>query len=291
MKFVRRDMGEAADASSGGGGRGLLREITVLVTLVLGLSAALFWVVGGIVELVLPRISFAREQSWFRGVQLPIPLRVAVAGDSDELRRVEMVLHRLQENDQVPALDYRIVVLQDDKPNAFAFPGGTIGVTRGLLDLLNDDFSLAFVLGHEIGHTAQRDPLRAIGRRFGRALAWAIVFGNGGGDSVSEHVTTLLELRHSRAAELGADRFGLQLVQATYGTMEGTDRLFTWLEARQHIPTWGAMLTTHPDPGDRLVELRRYANELGASLAPRDSAAFGGSEFRGPEGERAESAQ
>ena len=66
MKFVPRDMGEAADASSAGPG-GMRREIAIL----LGASAlfltVVYFSIGWVVELALPRISVERERAWFGG--------------------------------------------------------------------------------------------------------------------------------------------------------------------------------------------------------------------------------
>ena len=179
------------------------------------------------------------------------------------MTKARAVLARLTAEPGVPGYNFELVVLPGDEPNAFAIPGGTIGVTRGLLDLLkDDDIALAFVLGHELGHFAHRDQLRGLGRQIGRALLWSLLFGDGGGDILSDQLPTLLDLRHSRAAEAAADRHGLRLVLGTYGTAEGADRLFSWLEAQGASPRWAAMFATHPTPADRIQALRDYASEL-----------------------------
>lgn len=255
MKFVRRELGEAAEASNPGA-PAMRREIVVLAVALLVLVAAVYASVGWIVELALPRISVARERAWFGAWKIPQP--PAKPGDEAEAwARAEAVLERLRAQPGVPALDYRLHLLKDETPNAFAFPGGSIGVTRGLLRVCGDDeVALAFVLGHELGHFAHRDHLRAFGRVAGRAIAWAVIFG-GEQDLFSAQATQLMELGHSRAQEEAADAFGLRLVQASYGRSEGAERLFRWLAERETTPAWAAWLRTHPMTSERVEKLQR----------------------------------
>jgi Zn-dependent protease with chaperone function len=271
MKFVQRDLGSAAEASSGGGRTGWWREVLMLGSALLALTLGLWFGVGWIVEWTLPLISVETERKWF-ATFTPAPagqhadLSAPLAA---RLERAQAALTRLQADSSVPRFEYRLFVLPDREPNAFAFPGGSIGITSGLLELLEeDDAAMAFVLGHELGHFAHRDQLRGIGRALGRSLAWAIIFGDGGGGLLNTHLTNLLELRHSRSQEREADYYGLELVHRVYGTTRGTDRLFMWLERRERSPAWMQMLRTHPQPAGRLADLRAYASRLQAGTSP-----------------------
>ena len=269
MKFVRRELGESAEASSGEGGPGLRREILVMGGGLLVLVLALWFGIAWATELILPLISPGTEQKWFGGFSPPQARTESALSAAQQVRhdQVTAVLARLAADPAVPRLKYRVFLLPGKEPNAFAFPGGAIGVTEGLLDVVDDEVPLAFVLGHELGHFAQRDHLRGLGRQLGRQLAWALVFGDGG-DLLSAHLSTLLDLRHSRGQESGADRFGLELVHRTFGTTAGTDRLFAWLETRDQNPRWLEMLQTHPVPANRLAEMRAHAARFGAPGAP-----------------------
>lgn len=270
MKFVQRDLGDAAEASSGGGETGLGREILLMGGALLGLTLGLWFGIGWATELALPLISTATEKSWFGRFSPPQADEETSpdAAQKAQRDRASAVLSRLVADPAVPRLDYRLFFIPEEKPNAFAFPGGAIGVTQGLLDVVEDDVALAFVLGHELGHFAQRDHLRGIGRQIGRQLAWALIFGGDGGDLLGSHLSTLLDLRHSRGQESGADIFGLELVHRTYGTTAGTDRLFAWLERRDSNPRWIEMLQTHPVPANRLAEMRAHAARLAAPAQP-----------------------
>lgn len=262
MKFVARDPGEAAEASAGGGERGLLREAAVLFGAFLLLALGSYAAIGWVTERTLPLISVEREQAWFSkftpGAALEAELSPEFAARRD---RVAKLLERLAADPAVPRLNYRLHVLEGEAPNAFAFPGGAVGVTRGLIEMLDDEVAIAFVLGHELGHFAQRDHLRGLGRRLGRSLVWAIIFGDAG-DFVGARMAQLLDLRHSREQESSADLFGVELVHRIHGTTEGTDRLFAWLAEQERSPAWTAMIATHPHSRDRLADLRAHAARL-----------------------------
>jgi Zn-dependent protease with chaperone function len=240
----------------------MAKEALILVAAAIGLVATLYFAVGILVNLMLPLISFEREQRWFGGLNLSAQHAPENLENDARLHRAALVLDRLIGMPDTPPLQFSLVLLPDRDPNAFALPGGTIAVTSGLLDLLDEDVALAFVLGHELGHFAHRDHLRGLGRRVGHTLVWTILFGNTGADLAGEHLTRLLDLRYSRGQEERADSYGLRLVFESYGTVEGTDRLFAWLEANRNLPEWAALLTTHPDPGDRIENLRKAAEQF-----------------------------
>jgi len=57
---------------------------------------------------------------------------------------------------------YHFAVLDTDEVNAFACPGGTIFVTKGMLKMVSNEDQLAAVLSHEVGHVAEKHGLQAI---------------------------------------------------------------------------------------------------------------------------------
>ena len=264
MKFVRRDPGESSEASSGGGLRGLGREIATLVSAAILLGSVFYFGIGWVVEWTLPHISAEREQRWFSSFRTGESETEITEDEKSQRNHAASILAKLTQHPEVPAIDFQLVVIEDKNPNAYAIPGGTIAVTTGLLDVVGDDeVALAFVLGHELGHFTQRDHLRGFGRAIGRGLVWMFIFGgNGGIDLISERTQQLLDLGHSRHQESGADQWGMRLVLAVYDTDQGSDQLFRWLAARDQTPAWFQFTSTHPAPADRIDKLRVYAREL-----------------------------
>jgi Zn-dependent protease with chaperone function len=169
---------------------------------------------------------------------------------------------------------FRLIVADEDALNAFALPGGAIVVTQGLLDAVESENELAFVLGHEIGHFAARDHLRAIGRGVILSLMLRSVTGTGAGDAVPALSAELASRGFARDQERDADAFALGLVAAEYGHAGGADHFFRRLpdaEAGFGART-AAWFATHPVSESRIAALRDRARSrrlpLDAPLAP-----------------------
>jgi Zn-dependent protease with chaperone function len=160
---------------------------------------------------------------------------------------------------------FHLLVIDQPALNAFALPGGSIAVTRGLLDAAESENELAFVLGHEIGHFAGRDHLRALGRSLILSLALRSLAGFGAGPEVPALASELAGRRFDREQERRADAFALDLSAAEYGHVAGADAFFARLpDARaglgQRAAAW---LATHPVTEDRIAALHAHARAAG----------------------------
>lgn len=210
MKIVNRQPIETADISSARGSTG--NELWKLVLSALLFFVALYFLVGWTVDFVVARISFETEARMFGGYQLP----ASVKDDGENkayLERAESILSKLTKSPTVPPLPYRLVVIKNETPNAFAFPGGTIGVTTGLMDVLSEEIEVAFVLGHELGHFKNRDHLQGMGRALGFGIVLQIFFGSSAGaDSLGNMIHFVLQRDYSQDREMVADHFGVTLV-------------------------------------------------------------------------------
>ncbi|MEO0446345.1 MAG: M48 family metallopeptidase, partial [Verrucomicrobiota bacterium] len=176
-------------------------------------------------------------------------------GLSAKFALCEQVLERLTSFDGVPSINYRLIYQGELSPNAYAVPGGTIVVTRGLLNALDEEIAIAFVLAHELGHFAQRDHLRGMGRQLGFGVGVQLLFG-GDLQGLSQGTTQLVLAKYSRGQESGADDFGIRCLLAVYGETEGAEALFRVLEKQQGtMPKWAYMFSTHPDHQSRIQRI------------------------------------
>lgn len=260
MKIVNRQPQETADVSSARGTAG--RELWQLVLLATLLLIALYFVLGWLVDFTVAKISFETEAKLFKFYRLPLA-EEEDAADHPDFGQAQSILARLTDSPRVAPLPYRLVILDEKTPNAFAFPGGTIGVTSGLLDLLDEEIEIAFVLGHELGHFAHRDHLQGMGRALGFRMVMMIVFGSGpGANSLGDMVEFVFQRDYSQESERQADCFGLELVHGAYGHVDGVDRLFRILLEKGALPGWAYMFATHPSPKERIAYLKSYAQKL-----------------------------
>ncbi|MGZ0657025.1 M48 family metallopeptidase [Coraliomargarita sp. W4R72] len=258
MKYVPRDLGESAENSSGGGRRGLLTEVVTLSGLTIAVVGLLYFLTGWITDWAVVRISPEREAMFFQEMMEdaftdPVP-------EDFELKwqRAEAIFVKLQEAPGVLPLRYRLAYSDESEPNAFAVPGGQIVLTRGLLESLEEEVAIAFVLAHELGHFVGRDHLQRMGRQLGFGTALKLLTGASSGRLI-ESGTGLLDLSYSREEEMAADRFALQSLDAVYGDRAGAERLFEILEADRGLPKWAYMFLTHPANVARIQEIHSEA--------------------------------
>jgi predicted Zn-dependent protease len=163
-------------------------------------------------------------------------------------------------------------VFVDKTPNAFALPGGKVGVYTGIFDVAKTQGQLAAVVGHEIGHVVERHHDERITRQYGAQAALTVAsllagsrYGDGVAQSVSQGGGLLLQttflLPGTREQENEADIVGQRLMaQAGYDPHQAIDLWQNMLAANDsRPPQW---LSTHPDPKSRIGEMRKRADSL-----------------------------
>jgi predicted Zn-dependent protease len=158
------------------------------------------------------------------------------------------------------------------EPNAFALPGGKVGVQTGIFTVAKNQDQLAAVLGHEIGHVVSRHHEERITRQMetqtGLGLISALLgsrYGQGAADMTSQvggmAAQGLFVLPMSREQESEADVVGQQLMaHAGFDPREAVNLWQNMIAAGgSRPPEW---LSTHPDPQSRMAELRSRAAGL-----------------------------
>ncbi len=165
--------------------------------------------------------------------------------------------------------DYAVLI--DEAPNAFVLPGGHVGVTTGLLDLVDNDDQLAAVIGHEAGHVVAQHAAERYSQTMtsklllgvaGAAAGSSTDLGRGlsqyGGDA-SQY---LFLLPFSRKHELEADRLGVDYMQrAGYRPREAVT-LWRKMQA-QSTGEKSEITSTHPSDATRIAALQSYISSKG----------------------------
>lgn len=162
-------------------------------------------------------------------------------------------------------LELEFHVVDGGMVNAFTTLGGYVFVFEGLIEELDSENALAMVIGHEIGHAANRDPLLATGR--GVLLQIMVSSLSGGGiDTTNMNRGSEFMLNiYNRDQEEAADRLAFEAVYDRYGHVGGATQLFRVLaESEEDIQTI-EMLSSHPDVESRIEYLDELAKEKGWS--------------------------
>ena len=176
--------------------------------------------------------------------------------------------------------DFQFFIVRDPMMNAFALPGGFIGVHSGLILRSENESELAGVLAHEIGHVSQRHIARMLGSQKESmaiqigALLLAILAARAGGSSGGDLAQAAIiggqaaalqqQLNFSRDAEREADRVGfVTLVNAGFDG-HGMENFFGRLQqgSRLYEGTAPAYLRTHPMTVERISDMQNRSRNL-----------------------------
>lgn len=186
-----------------------------------------------------------------------------------DLAMLQRVGDRISQVAPVPDARWEFVLFEDESPNAFALPGGKVGVNTGILPITKDEAGLATVIGHEIAHVVARHGAERMSHRLlvelgGAGLSAALGAEAGANRNLimqAYGVGTQLGvmLPYSRAQELEADQLGLLfMARAGYDPRAAAEfwSRFATYNARRGGPML-EFLSTHPLDQRRIAELER----------------------------------
>ena len=195
-----------------------------------------------------------------------------LSSDQALIRRVKTVGQDVARISPKPDWDWEFNLFDDDSPNAFALPGGKVGVNTGLFKVAKNDDQLAAVIGHEVAHAIARHGNERMSQGMlaqGGVAAAAVA---SGGDEMTVIGSTmaaqfLFMLPNSRTQESEADHIGLlYMAEAGYDPRAAVD-LWRNMEA---AGAGGQMewMSTHPSPGNRIDRLQQLMPEALAVYRP-----------------------
>lgn len=178
--------------------------------------------------------------------------------------------------------------VRDPQINAFALPGGYIGVNSGLLVSAQTESELASVVAHEIGHVVQRHIARGMTQRSQSgnvviaALAAALLAALSGSGDLAMGVAAFgqaaavdQQLGFSRQAEQEADRAGFEMMRKAGFDPRGMVHMFERLgnASRLNEGSGGGYTSTHPLSIQRMSDIQNRVARL-PGTSPQSSDAF-----------------
>jgi predicted Zn-dependent protease len=196
-----------------------------------------------------------------------------ISKDSAALARVQKVGTRIAPvvGRDLPGARWEFVVFESDQVNAFALPGGKVGVYTGLLKLADNDNELAAVIAHEIAHVSARHGAERTSQQMGAALL-------GTGVSIASNdsryrdqirlayglAATGTILKYSRDHESEADRIGLLYMARAGYDPQGALSFWRKMAARNQGPKPIEWLSTHPSDQTRIQRIQNWLPEMQA---------------------------
>ena len=173
--------------------------------------------------------------------------------------------------------DFEFFGVRDPSINAFALPGGFVGVHTGLLNAAETESQLASVLAHEIAHVTQRHIARMLGQQEQMqlpvlaALAAAILLGRSrpdlaaGAAAATQAGAVSAQLAYSRDFERDADRVGLQALADAGFDARAMAVFFERMQRSQRVADDGTLpgyLRTHPVSTERIADAQNKVASL-----------------------------
>ena len=219
-------------------------------------------------------ISLEQERMLGQGFLEQVYAQAPLIDDPIIQEYTELLIYKLSETSQVKDRQFTIVLIDEKSLNAFAAPGGVIGVNGGLFLNAGNEAQLASVLGHELAHLSQRHFARNVLR--GRdtnlasslvmvsAIALAIISNNPTAFITGPAALQQQQLRYSRIFEREADRYGFNNLIAAGYDPAGMGQMFENMAkvrklAGDNPPEF---LLTHPITSSRVSDAFNAADQI-----------------------------
>ena len=201
-----------------------------------------------------------------------------VVEDPQITEYINEIGHRIAAQTNEGDHDFTFFVVDDNRVNAFALPGGYIGIHTGLLDASRSEDALAGVIAHEIAHVTQRHIARAVHANSRQSILTtalmlgAMILGVAGGDAdvvqgaiaVAQGTAAQQQVNFTRHNEYEADRIGIGALAAAGFDPHGMASFFEVMARMQpgtpetRMPEF---LRTHPVTTARIAEARSRARD------------------------------
>lgn len=178
--------------------------------------------------------------------------------------------------------DFNFFVIRDNSINAFALPGGNVGVHTGLLIAAQSEAELASVLAHEIAHVTQDHLARMVAAQSQTywptlaALALALLASRsnpnvaGAAIASTQALTVQNQLNYTREFEREADRLGFEMLTRAGFDPRAMPAFFNRLQRANRISDTNApaYLRTHPLTSERIADMEARAESTPYAQIP-----------------------
>ena len=219
-------------------------------------------------------------QAWLKYFRRQAPL----SSDPLIIEYTEGLLNQLSRYDPAAGNELSLVIVKDKTINAFAVPGGIIGVNTGLYAYAESEAQFASVLAHELAHLSQRHYARGVKQQQGQSilntaalLGSILIAAAGGGEAgiaalqATQAGIIDQQLRFSRSFEQEADRIGMEtLIKAGFNPHSMADMFEQMQRATRFSARPPEFLLTHPVTAKRIADAANRAR-LYPSNTPRSS--------------------
>lgn len=247
------------------------------------LAVLLLWAPAGAAQVQLPDIgspesttvSIAEERFIGELFMREIRSHMKLVDDPEVEDYIQSLGYRIVSQSDSQYFGFTFFVVEDGAINAFAAPGGYIGVNSGLITASDSESELASVIAHEVAHVTQRHIAQAVAladRSNIQALAGivaAIIIGTQNTQAGQATAAAVVggqvqkRLNFSRTNEQEADRVGMQLLQGAGFDPRAMPAFFEKLQsASRYYQKPPEFLSTHPVTSSRIADAMGRAEQF-----------------------------
>jgi len=219
-------------------------------------------------------ISPAEEKQYGEAFFRSLHTQVEINQDNEISQYIQTIGEKLVANSDMPSYPFHFFVVMDNNINAFAGPGGYIGVNSGLILMTDAESELASVMAHEIAHVTQRHLYRSyeassrLSIPMMAATLGAILLGSQSPQAGQAAIMAIqagsvqFQINFTREHEEEADRVGMQTLSASTFDPRAMPTFFERLQQStryvgQNVPEF---LRTHPVTASRISDSRGRAD-------------------------------
>ena len=231
-----------------------IKEFFVLMGGTLGIMLAIYILLGFAVNLIAPRFSYDIERKIGNIFLKQYVDEKPTSAEQKIQELLDSLVIQLDEQE----LTYKTTLINDPLANAMAFPGGHILIFSGLLKEVESENDLAFILAHELGHFANRDHLKGLGRMI--VLVGISTTLLGADHSVTDFLINSIqkaEMKFSQKQETAADLYALDMLNEKYGHVGGAKEFFMKISKKNKMGHLRYYFTSHPHPENRMETLSK----------------------------------
>lgn len=171
---------------------------------------------------------------------------------------------------------YKVQIINTNTINAFATPGGFVYVYKGLIKYLDNEASIASVLGHEIAHAELRHSTQRMTKQYGVSALLGILLGNDS-TSIQSIAANMLSgmalLKNSRDNEYEADEYSFRYLRSTAWYPAASIYFFDKIKKDETGGTLAELLSTHPFSEDRITAINKLITKYNIA-GPSESNLF-----------------
>ncbi|MCK4916597.1 MAG: M48 family metallopeptidase [Candidatus Omnitrophica bacterium] len=261
MRYIPKEIKGNVNISS----KSPIKQLSSLLIALTGAILIIYILLGFSVNILAPRLPETVENSLSK-LYKPIYFNKRI--NLNEEKKIQLLLDDITKTLKYQQ-KYQVYLIDNDNINALALPGKIIVIFSGLLNELDSENELSFVLGHELGHFENKDHLKALGRNVVLFTLSTIVFGQN--NSLSNFIgrsLTKAEMKFSQTQETKADLYAVEVLNKRYKHVGGSTDFLKKLLKNTHTPKYFYLFATHPHPENRIKAITEEINQKKYPINP-----------------------